>query len=94
MIKIKTQINSEPLAKSRIRSPQAPADLEPVPYEQKSVGEIGLTPSVIKTLNGKGIYVLPDLDAFLSGGGDLTDFDGIGDKTAEKIEGLLEAYNE
>ena len=92
---IKVTVNPPPpKAHSKIRSPQAPPDIHAVPFDQKPITVLGIGNTAVKVLHDSGIFLLPDMVAFVESGGDFTEFPGIGPVTAEKIKTLLESYNE
>jgi len=78
---------------SLIRSPQHPEDIQPVPWPQRQLSEIGLPGTAIAELGTRGIRTLGDLppvttDIWFSG------LPGVGAKTAPKCLAALAAFKE
>ena len=65
-----------------IISPQAPPDIQPVPFDQKPLKLIGVPSKALPALEELGIKTLGDVPDQM----DWSKFPGIGEKTALKIE--------
>lgn len=68
-----------------ILSPQAPPDIEPVPFEDKPLSLLGLSSKSIEAAAELGILTLGDVPESM----DWQKIPGIGAKTAAKVEELM-----
>lgn len=71
-----------------VQSPQAPGDLMPVPWQERPLSDIGAPSNVVETAAKQGIWTLEDL-AKLE---DWSTLAGVGEKTAEKMRCIFDAY--
>lgn len=71
-----------------IRSPQAPADIVPVPWEERPLSDLGAPANVVAAANAMGIRNCGDLATYP----DWTCIPGVGGTTADKMRRVLEAY--
>lgn len=74
-----------------IVSDEAPPNIEPVPYAEKTVDELGLNRRQAENARKAGLYTLEDVDAWLAEGHTFDEIPYIGSKTADTINQTLES---
>jgi len=82
---------------SIVRSPQAPEDLLPVPWQQRPLSDVGFPAKAIEFMRTEyGVTHLGVLHTMRRTNHNfkLTDCPGVGASTAAKIEQAIEAYTE
>ena len=70
------------------RSPQAPADLVPVPWEERPLSDVGAPANVVEAAAQLAIRTLEDLSRLE----DWTEIPGVGAVRAAKMKEVLDAY--
>lgn len=90
-------VESEPEPEvETVEEVEAEATVEPEPElvedDSPNLVEAGLAESLAAKLESNGINTLAELQAFVSGGGDLTDLEDIGTAFSKRILGWLESY--
>lgn len=72
-------------------SPQAPKDLEPVPFAEKHVEELGANTRATRNLVKAGIKTLSDFEERVAADFDFTSIPYVGAKTAEDLVSTFHA---
>lgn len=76
----------------QILSPQAAADLAPVPYNRRLITDLPLDKRSVVDFHERGVYTMIDLDVWLSAGNKLTTIRQVGEVKAKTIAGLQDAW--
>jgi hypothetical protein len=69
----------------QILPPDSPPDIKPVPYAQRTIDALGLTPGQMVVFQEAGLYTLGQYDAFLAAGRSPLSFKGVGPVAMVKI---------
>jgi len=74
-----------------IVSPEAPDNIQPVPYPQKTVDQLGLDRRQTQKAQDLGLFTLEDVDKWLDDGHTFDEIPYVGAATAKKINATLES---